>query len=89
MADIVDSLRRKRSKIEELLRDQDRREGEKKALLDRLKSDFEVEGIAEAEARLNELDKELDANEDSMRKLDLEMAAILQAAEDAKSGEDS
>jgi len=89
MADIVGSLKRKRSQIDELLKDQTRREGEKKALLDSLKSDFEVESIAEAETKLNELDEELDANEDSMRELDREMAAILQAAEDAKSGEGS
>jgi len=89
MADIVDSLKRKRSKIEEQLRDQDRREGEKKALLDSLKSDFGVDDIKEAETKLSELDKELDENENSMHKLDREMAAILQAAEDAKSGEGS
>jgi hypothetical protein len=84
MADIVGSLRRKRAQIEEVLKEQNRREGARKTLLDSLKSDFGVGSIGEAEDELKALDKELDKNETAMRELDSEMGEILEAATNAK-----
>lgn len=84
MADIVDGLKRKRSKIEEVIKEQNRREGERKALLGSLEEDFGVSSVEEAEKKLDALDRELDDNEDSMRELDREMAAILEAAKNAE-----
>jgi len=84
MADIVDGLKRKRSKIEDVIKEQNRREGERKALLCSLEEDFGVGSVEEAEKKLDALDKELDDNEDSMRELDREMAAILEAAKNAE-----
>jgi len=80
MADIVRSLKKKRGEIDEILTAQTRREGEMKALLDGLERDFGVTSVEEAEQKLGELDKELDRNEDSMHRLDEEMAEILAAA---------
>lgn len=84
MADIVKALRDKRHRIEDTLRVQDRREGELKALLDGLNEDFGVSDMEGAKERMEQLGKELDDNEDQMVKLDKEMAAILQAAEDGE-----
>lgn len=87
MADLVRNLRSKREQIEEILRAQNRREGEMKALMDGLKRDAGVSSIEEAKVRLKELSEELDTNEDSMRELDKEMDGILEAAQNAKRGQ--
>lgn len=86
MADLVRSLRQKKERIESVIREQDRREGEMKALMDRLKSEFSLESYDEVKQRLQELGKELDDNEDTMCELDKEMDQILADAENAKRG---
>jgi len=80
MADIVGELKVKRQRIEEIIKAQDQREGELKAVMDQLKADFGVVDIDAANIKRETLNGELDDNESEMDKLDMEMGNIIKAA---------
>lgn len=80
MADIVEELKQKKKKIEQLQRDKANQEGQQQQLLERLKHEFDVDSVEKAEEKLEVLGKELIKNEKFLEELDAEMGKIIHNA---------
>ena len=80
MSDIIEELKQKRKKIEQLRRDQANQEGQENQLLKQLKDEIGVNSTEEAEEEIEKLGTELVENEKILEKLDREMDTIISAA---------
>lgn len=69
MADAVERINKAKRILDQAQRDYDRAEGQREALLSRLRADFDVDTLDEAKALLEKKKKELDKGEARLNSL--------------------
>jgi len=80
MSNLLQEVRDKRKKIEELQRQKAKQEGQKEQLLKRLKDEFSISSTEEIQPKLDELGKQLVENETTLNRYQDEMDKIIQEA---------
>lgn len=85
MSDIVDSIKLKIKKIEQLIRDQANQEGQKEQVLKQLKDVSGTDSVEEADKEIKKLGKELIEYEELLQDLDAQMAEIIEKAKPGQS----
>lgn len=77
MSDIVEDLKQKSKKIDQLRQDKSRQEGQRDQLLTQLENEHSVSSIVEAENEIEKLTKEKKEHVELLKKLDEEMGQII------------
>ena len=77
MSEIIEGLKQKRRKIEQLRQSESRQEGQREQILIQLESEFDVDSVVEAEKMIVELVKEKEEHEKLLKELDEEMDQII------------
>jgi len=80
MADIIEEVRQKRKKIEELQQRKAKQDGQREQLYKQLKTESGVDSINAADEELEKLGQELIENEKFLEELDSEMGQIIHDA---------
>jgi predicted transcriptional regulator len=84
--DIISRLQDKESTIRSLQQRQAKQEGQREQLIAQLKDKFGIASLEEATSLLENKQKELEANEAELTKLDAQMAGIIAEAEPKPAG---
>lgn len=80
MSDVIERLKQKEKILRDLQNKKARQEGQKQQLMQQLQTEFRVSTVGEALVILEELQKEVVANDQELMELDSEMCKIIEAA---------
>ncbi len=80
MADVIDNVKDKSKKIEQLQREKAKKDGRREQIMKQLKDDFGVESLSAADKEIEKLCGDLVQDEELLKKLDREMGDIIDQA---------
>jgi hypothetical protein len=80
MSDILEDLKAKQNKIQELQRKEERRRGQEEQVMKSAKEKFGVSSLEEAQTKLKEVSGKIDQDEKQLQDLDSELGEILTKA---------
>lgn len=80
MLDILSELKEKKQRIQDLQQQKARQEGQREEVLRRLKEEFDVSSVEEAEKKLKVFGKELVQNEELLKDYKRQMDVIITEA---------